>query len=80
MLASPLSGKGDAAREAWKKQFAAGAAEREGKEPGSKPTGEEHGPAQPQARRITGLGEQAFWQASRVGGALYVFQGDSFFV
>jgi hypothetical protein len=35
---------------------------------------EEHGP-----EKIEGLGDEAFWTGSRVGGALYVLKGNSFF-
>jgi hypothetical protein len=34
---------------------------------------EEHGP-----EKIEGLGDEAFWTGSRVGGALYVLKGNSF--
>lgn len=34
---------------------------------------EEEGPP---PRRITGLGEEAFWSGSRFGGALYILKGD----
>lgn len=33
----------------------------------------------PAPEKITGLGEDAYWLASRVGGALYVLKGDQFF-
>lgn len=33
----------------------------------------------PKPEKVTGLGEDAYWLASRIGGALYVLQGDEFF-
>ena len=30
-------------------------------------------------RRIEGLGDEAYWDASAVGGGLYVLKGDSYF-
>src|SRR6266567_4219024 len=33
----------------------------------------------PKPEKIAGLGEDAYWLASRVGGALYVLKGDEFF-
>jgi hypothetical protein len=38
--------------------------------------GEEEGP---KPEKISALGDEAFWLASRVGGALYVLKGDKFF-
>jgi len=40
--------------------------------------GEENEEA-PKPEKINGLGDEAFWLASRVGGALYVLKGDQFF-
>ncbi len=48
--------------------------ERESK---AKPEGEEEAAAQPE--KVAGLGEDAYWIASRVGGALYVLKKDVFF-
>ena len=33
----------------------------------------------PKPEKIAGLGDEAFWMASRVGGALYVLKGEKFF-
>lgn len=33
----------------------------------------------PKPEKIAGLGEDAYWLASRIGGALYVLKGDEFF-
>ena len=41
----------------------------------SEKTGEEEGPG---PEKIEGLGDEAFWTGSRVGGALYVLKGNSF--
>ena len=48
--------------------------ERESK---AKPEVEEEAGAQPE--KVAGLGEDAYWIASRVGGALYVLKKDAFF-
>jgi len=67
-------------REFWKETFARQA---EKKEPGEKREGKtkeregEEAGAQPQ--KIAGLGEDAYWIANRVGGALYVLKKDLFF-
>lgn len=62
------------------------AGEKNGKEAGEKnqargerKTGEEEeSAAKPEA--VRGLGDEAFWTASRVGGALYVLKGERFFM
>jgi hypothetical protein len=48
--------------------------ERENK---AKPEGEDEAAAKPE--KVAGLGEDAYWIASRVGGALYVLKKDLFF-
>lgn len=45
--------------------------------PGARVENEEEEGVKPE--KIAGLGEEAFWMASRVGGALYVLKGDKFF-
>jgi hypothetical protein len=59
-------------KEAGEKNQARG--EREAGERGE----EEEGSARPEA--VRGLGDEAFWTASRVGGALYVLKGERFFM
>jgi len=62
------------------------AGEKNGKEAGEKNQArgereageEEEGSARPEA--VRGLGDEAFWTASRVGGALYVLKGERFFM
>jgi hypothetical protein len=44
----------------------------------AKPAGEEDEEAA-HPEKVNGLGEEAFWMASRVGGALYVLKKDVFF-
>ena len=67
-------------REFWKETFAHQAEKKEPEEKREGKTkereGEEEG-ARPQ--KIAGLGEDAYWIASRVGGALYVLKKDLFF-
>jgi len=41
--------------------------------------GEENEEEGPKPEKISGLGDEAFWLASHVGGALYVLKGDRFF-
>jgi len=65
-------------RDFWKKTFADNEAkdkkrDREGKER----KGEEEEAVKPE--KITGVGDDAYWSASRVGGALYVLRQDLFF-
>jgi hypothetical protein len=43
----------------------------------AKPEGEDEADAQPE--KVAGLGEDAYWIANRVGGALYVLKKDVFF-
>ena len=51
--------------------------DREAKEKGKEKKGEEEESVPPQ--KVAGLGEDAYWLASRVGGALYVLKKDLFF-
>jgi len=48
--------------------------EREGKERGREEEEEEGAPPQ----KISGVGDEAFWVGSRIGGALYVLKGNSY--
>lgn len=71
-----------APREFWKETFARQAEktepEKKGEGKAKEREGEsEEGAARPQ--KIAGLGEDAYWIASRVGGALYVLKKDLFF-
>jgi hypothetical protein len=83
------SGKAADARKFWEDTFGkeeragkdkAGERERKQRAEKQKPKGgeeEEEGAAPPE--KINGIGEEAFWIASRVGGALYVLKKDLFF-
>ena len=69
-------------REFWKETFARKAEKNEPEKKGESKTKEgegegAEGAARPQ--KIAGLGEDAYWIASRVGGALYVLKKDLFF-
>jgi len=80
--------KGDGAdakdpREFWRETFQKGAGEKErerergkDKKVGGRGEEEEEEGAPPQ--KITGVGEDAYWIGSRVGGALYVLKGNSY--
>jgi len=74
-LAQPNSDKKTSVREFWESTFGDSEhgrkeKEREGEE------GELEGGAQ--ARKITGLGQEAFWFSSPIGGVLYVLKGDHY--
>ena len=76
----PSNPSSTAARDWWRKQFASANTPEEkkpksGKAQKSEEEGEHEG-RRPQS--IKGLGEQAFWMGTRVGGALYVLRGNSF--
>jgi PBP1b-binding outer membrane lipoprotein LpoB len=51
--------------------------EREKKKPGVRAEGEEEEESAP-LEKVSGLGDEAFWSASSVGGALYVLKRDRF--
>jgi hypothetical protein len=79
----PAASDADAAREHWKQTFArAGKGkndEREEKEHAraKKEGGEEEEEGAP-IEKIEGIGDEAYWSSSRVGGALYVLKDDLF--
>jgi hypothetical protein len=60
-------------QEHWRKQFGAAGAEREANTPEGRENRET-----PEARRITGIGQEAYWVGTPVAGALYVLQGERF--
>jgi Protein of unknown function (DUF3558) len=66
-------GKDEAAEKSGKKR------EREKERAGKKPAGEENEEEGAKPEKISGLGDEAFWLANRVGGALYVLKQDQFF-
>ena len=43
-----------------------------------KETGREEGEEKKKPEKVEGVGEEAFWTGSRVGGALYVLKGDNY--
>lgn len=53
--------------------------EREAAKKKAKPPGGEEEEEGARPEKVNGLGEEAFWMASRVGGALYVLKKDVFF-
>ncbi|HJQ31823.1 MAG TPA: hypothetical protein VJ866_06590 [Pyrinomonadaceae bacterium] len=65
-------GRGEKTKESGEKEK-----ERGGREAGGREEEEERG-APPV--RVPGLGDEAFWSANRVGGALYVLKGERFFM
>jgi hypothetical protein len=75
----PASPSSTAARDLWQKQFNSSKDEAsESKAPG---TGKNEHESEQERNRplpIDGIGEQAFWTGTRVSGALYVLQGNSF--
>ncbi len=90
VLTVTAAGKGEGARnpkQYWREIFhpkaeASGREDRgrekskgkEGKEPGEVEIEQEKTPPQ----KVPGLGDEAFWEPSRIGGALYVLKGDVF--
>jgi hypothetical protein len=60
-------------QEYWRKQFAAAASEKEAEAPEAREERET-----PEARRIAGIGQEAYWVGTPIAGALYVLQGERF--
>jgi len=46
---------------------------------GEREAGEEEGEESAPRQKVAGLGQEAIWMGSRVGGALYVLKGNSYF-
>jgi hypothetical protein len=69
------------AREFWKETFGRYSKPEEKSEPdkekNEKPSKEEEKEATP-PRRIEGIGEEAYWTSTRVGGVLYVLKNDAY--
>ena len=85
-VTSRSGGGGADPRELWKQNFAANeskggerekASERDRNSKAKRVGGEEEEDAKPE--KVADLGQDAYWVASRVGGALYVLTKDSFF-
>jgi hypothetical protein len=73
-LAQPNPARKDSVREFWEQNFGDSEHGRKEKEPEGE--GElEEGAA---ARKIPGLGQEAFWFSSPIGGVLYVLKGDHY--
>jgi hypothetical protein len=73
-LAQPNPNKKDSVREFWENTF--GDSEHGRKEKEREGEGEIEEGAQ--ARRVPGLGKEAFWFSSPIGGVLYVLKGDHY--
>jgi len=77
-------GNAAAPRDFWQRTFGKEAQdkaeqrEKSAKKDKDKGRGEEEGEG-PKPEKVNGLGDEAFWIGSRVGGALYVFMKDQFF-
>ncbi|MCA1582113.1 MAG: hypothetical protein LC796_12140 [Acidobacteria bacterium] len=69
------NGDPSAVRARWDRQFHSAPREEAGR-PSKGEREREEGGGEP--RPIPGIGQQAFWEPSRVGGALYVFEKDAF--
>lgn len=79
MLTSPATPGASTARNLWRREFESKEKEEdeEAKEHSASERDEEKENHQP-PRRIDGVGDEAYWVGSAVGGALYVLQGQSF--
>lgn len=73
-LAQPNSGKKDSVREFWENTFGDSEHRRREKEREGEGEIEEGAPA----RKISGLGKEAFWFSSPIGGVLYVLKGEQY--
>jgi len=62
----------------WKETFGEEGRDRDKKKEGRSTEAEDEERAGSR-QRVPGLGQEAFWMGGRVGGALYVLKGDSFF-
>ena len=62
---------GRSAKDFWKEKFDP----YENEEPNANRAEKEQGPA---PKKITGLGDEAFWISNRFGGILYILKGDAF--
>ena len=60
-------------QEYWRKQFGSAGPEEEAKTPEAREDRET-----PEARRIAGIGQEAYWVGTPIAGALYVLQGQRF--
>ncbi|MGH9969821.1 MAG: hypothetical protein ACREBG_18785 [Pyrinomonadaceae bacterium] len=63
-------------KEFWHDTFASASNEKEREREREKGRGEEEEKTPP--KKISGVGDEAFWMGSRVGGALYVLKGNSY--
>ncbi len=75
-LAQPNRDKKDSVREFWQNTF--GDSEHGRKEKEREGAGEGEIEKGAQAQKISGLGEEAFWFSSPIGGVLYVLKGDHY--
>lgn len=75
------STSGRAARDFWNEIFGRFATEENGRENDTQKkenAGEREEEKGPTAKKIEGIGEEAYWSGNRVGGALYVLKNDAF--
>ena len=76
-------GEAETPRVHWKQMFAR--ALEKGKEDEDKPESGERAArggekeAEPRPRRVSGVGDEAFWSGSSLGGGLFVLKGDAYF-
>ena len=73
-LAQPNPARKDSVREFWEQNFGDGEHGRKEKEREGEGEMEEGAPA----RKIPGLGQEAFWFSSPIGGVLYVLKGEHY--
>ncbi len=64
-------------KEVWEKTFGDKKEDKEARDR-DRPKGQEQEEESASPQKVSGLGEEAFWMGSRVGGALYVLKGNSY--
>jgi hypothetical protein len=64
-------------KEFWEKTFGDKKEDKEARDR-DRPKGQEQEEESAPPQKVSGLGEEAFWMGSRVGGALYVLKGNSY--
>ena len=70
------AGEAEGPRVYWKQMFARAFGKQKERE---KESGEREERAAAPPRRIEGVGDEAYWDASAIGGGLYVLSGDAYF-
>jgi len=64
-------------KDVWEKTFGDKKEDKEARDR-DRPKGQEQEEESASPQKVSGLGEEAFWMGSRVGGALYVLKGNSY--